>query len=114
MGQVSYGPGNSLADQPTIDTIVRRTTSNYQVRYADFSRWAEEAENAEPAKHCRGMLLENVRRWRNGSSAARPIKILDAGCGPCRDVAGFEQADGVECTGFDPCVSSCRLAPTVV
>ena len=110
--------------------IVMSTANNYQERFEKFSAWADHDDNARPAKECRDLLLQALRSSSITASsspaaaaanpaccssppAARPIRILDAGCGSGRDLEAFAAAAAsasihcnkrqIEVHGFDAC-----------
>jgi len=106
------------------DYIVN-TRDNYQGRHGRFTQWSEDRSNSQPAAKCRQLLLHYIQQSivKTGMLCGdTTVRILDAGCGPGRDVAAFNGENitipdqpattlDVECMGFDCCqgfVDTCK------
>ena len=78
-------------------SYIHSTANNYQSRYQSFSAWAKEDKNAKPAKKCRELLLHflslRISHHILSEKAAlldyKNITLVDAGCGPGRDIKEF-------------------------
>ena len=78
-------------------SYVQSTTDNYQSRFKSFKEWATEDKNANAAKRCRDVLMhflslrmaQMIEMKRIESIIGSEIRLLDAGCGPGRDLKEF-------------------------
>lgn len=78
--------------------ISRRTTGHYHQRAEDFWEGTRDHD-----------VSQNIKALIDAIEAPAPLKILDFGCGPGRDVAAFAQA-GHEPTGLDGALAFCEMA----
>eukprot|EP00754_Rhynchopus_humris_P047497 Rhum_TRINITY_DN7090_c0_g1::Rhum_TRINITY_DN7090_c0_g1_i1::g.21690::m.21690 len=82
--------------------VVRDNAQNYDGRAQRFADWADEPANARVAAELRVLLVRHMcSSLGHGCGAIRngvvTLRVLDAGCGSGRDVAGFAD-DWTTCT----------------
>ena len=80
-------------------SYIHSTANNYQSRYQSFSAWANEDKNAKPAKKCRELLIhflslrisQHLLTENSTLLDYTNITLVDAGCGPGRDLKEFSR-----------------------
>ena len=81
-------------------SYINSTANNYQLRYQSFFSWANEDKNAKPAKKCREILIhflslrisQHLQSKNSTSMNYTNITLVDAGCGPGRDLKEFSRS----------------------
>lgn len=86
---------------------MQSTVQNYESRATRFESWSYEPNNAQGALKARALFLTHLLAAYKDSP--EDLCILDAGCGPGRDMLEFKK-EGLQVVGFDPSDTFVKIA----